>query len=262
MSYEENGVTSSVKANERTTDKEVNSSTKSKKRWPSPGSFVKIEVSSLSFKDDFLKYIPRNEEEEMTKEKIIKIIKSKKIRDFERPNCDPTVIATGEGRSMKVEKITYEKGKTPYIYENYAWWRKHAEAVNLRVGNDMEYTAFLAVLMKSLIENRGWTVKHAWESVCVDSSKIAKSCDREKVRTIHRSLNDLDPTGSKCVCGFYDLGNTLKLLADSRNDKAFWLAGTCAWDYPAPISSTEAFAKKFSTDWIPGTVGWLVRDIQ
>ncbi len=34
----------------------------------------------------------------LTKEKIIKIIKSKNICDFERPNCDPTVIATGEGR--------------------------------------------------------------------------------------------------------------------------------------------------------------------
>ena len=262
MSYEENDLTFSSKVDERKTNKEVKSPTRCKNRWPKPGSFVKIEVSSLSLNDDFLKYIPKNEEEELTKEKIIKIIKSKNIRDFERPNCDPTVIATGEGQSMKVEKITYEKGKTPYIYENYAWWRKYAEEINLRVGNDMEYTAFLAVLMKTLVKNRGWTIKHAWEAVCVDSSTIAKVRDRQKMISIHGSLKDLDPTGSKCVCGFYDLGNTMKLLADSRNDKAFWIAGTCAWDYPAPISSTEAFAKKFSKDWIPGTVGWLVRDIK
>ena len=72
MSYEENDLTFSSKVDERKTNKEVKSPTRSKNRWPKPGSFVKIEVSSLSLKDDFLKYIPKNEEEELTKENIIK----------------------------------------------------------------------------------------------------------------------------------------------------------------------------------------------
>ena len=221
-----------------------------------PGKFVKIEISSLSLHDEFLKYEPVTDEEKKLKKRLIKAIRYNELKDFEIPNCDPTVLIKGK----EIKKILFEENKIPYVLGTCEWWRNQAKKQGLRLGNEIEYIAFMGVLIKKLI-GEGFSISDAWNAVCNDSSEIA-DVNEEIIPSSYRKYTELKRTGRRCTCGFYDLGNTMKIIDDSQDQNFFWIAGTCLWDFPSPICSMEVFGYKYLNQWIPGTVGWLVRDIK
>ena len=167
----------------------------------SEGKVALIEASTLNLNDEFMRYEPENREEKELKEWLSEVIKSG-LKDFYRPVLDPSFNDDKTG-------ICYEFGRKPAVGMTYKWWEKAARKFNknCRLGTIDEYVAFLGVLIKKLIET-GWSASEAWMAVC------RYSCEIGNYRDSKDSKEELENTGSREVCGFYDLANTQKMLAD------------------------------------------------
>jgi len=202
------------------------------KPWPvrKESIFIKIPASQLSMNDYFMQYIPRTPKEKAFKNQVEQVIKSG-LRDFWRPIYDPSFTDDGEG-------IRYEPGMWPAIGKSYVWWKKAAKNFlpkrGSRLGTRSEYIAFLATLIKVLV-NTGESVEWAWNAVCNDSRELGYYWD------LQNANHHFESTGSRCVCGFYDLGNTYKVLAEDIENEGFFVAGG-AYDYGSeryPLSDME-----------------------
>lgn len=170
-----------------------------------------VESSKLSLNDDFMKHKPKTEEEKEFKETLIKVIKTG-VDDFYRPRMDPAFF----DRTMK--KVKYMPGKRPAIGKSYIWWEKTIKNSELSFGTKSQYVAFLAVLIKKLVAE-GWTVDEAWNAICNDSRKLGH------YRDSYNAKQRFEDTGSREICGFFDLGNTCKILAKDEETGGFWKAG-------------------------------------
>jgi hypothetical protein len=179
-------------------------------------SFALIEASKLSLDDDFLQYEPQTEAQEWFKKNLTSAIKSG-VKDFYRPIYDPSVDENGN--------IVFVAGKKPAVGHSYNWWVEAAKKCvsnrQIRLGTKNEYVAFLGVLIKKLIAS-GWSAEDAWYVVCDDSKMLGHYWNSENAK------HDFEETGSREVCGFFDLANTCKILAWDDETGGFWLAsGYC-----------------------------------
>ena len=176
--------------------------------------FVKVPASELRLDDDFMKYEPKTKREQKFKEQVEKAIKSG-LKDFYRPKYDPSCSEDGTS-------ICYAPGKKPAVGKSYNWWEKVAKEFcperNSRLGTKYEYIAFVAVLIKKLVAS-GWSVTYAWNSVCNDSKELGHYWNSKNAKCA------FETTGSREICGFYDLANTGKILAEDEEIIGFWIAG-------------------------------------
>jgi len=187
--------------------------------------FVKVEASKLSLTDEFMQYEPITKREKDFKRLLTDAILHG-LKDFWRPKYDPSI-------TKDDTKICYEAGKVPAVGRSYNWWTKVAKDFyperNSRLATRTEYIAFLGVLIKKLVE-KGWNVKTAWDAICNDSKRLGNYINSESSKAI------LETTGQREVCGFYDLANTFKLLAEDDTANYFLLACGCyknfSDDYP------------------------------
>ena len=189
-------------------EKEVNQ----KKNW-CHDQFVLVPASSLSLTDKFLRHEPQSERERVFKKLLTNVIKSG-VSDFYRPKLDPSVDREGN--------ICYQAGLKPAVGKSYIWWEQQAKKFyperKSRLGTKSEYIAFLGVLLKKLVES-GWKVDAAWHAVCEDSKKFGHYWLSED------NLHDIELTGSREICGYFDLSDTYKILADDEETGGFWIAG-------------------------------------
>ena len=209
--------------------------------------FSLVQASKLSLDDDFMKHDPRTLSEENLKNLIEEAIRNK-TGDFYRPKMDPSFDDKGG--------ICYKAGNMPAVGKSYSWWQRMAKAYmperKSRLGNKLEYAAFLGVLIKKLVK-QGWDISKAWSAVCNDSKELGHYANSENARRM------VEPTGSREVCGFCELANTYKYLAGSSNGNKFWKAGA---NYASnsmfmPISDLLVFASEQNHDW-HDSVGWIV----
>lgn len=206
---------------------------------------VLIEAESLSLDDEFMKHKPCTESEVITKELIVEAIESG-VKNYYRPVMDPSFTADG---------IAYVAGKKPAIGKAYNSWNKIAKEFNpsrnSRLGTRLEYGAFLAVLIKMLIAE-GKSIKWAWNAVCNDSKELGHYCNSENAK------RGYEPTGSRLICGFYDLVNTCKILSADRESDGFWLAGGSTWRYSheCPLASLRHYNVRLREP--TSNVGWIV----
>ena len=145
---------------------------------------------------------------------IIKAI-SQGGKDFYHPKYEPLHV-------MRMETFVM------YLVRNQLWeslasgGRLKAQNFNpqrnSRLGTKTEYTAFLGVLIKKLVEI-GWVVEEAWNAVCNDSTKLGHYWSYDNLKRA------LEMTGSREIAGFCDLANTLKILAEDKEAGVFWIAG-------------------------------------
>lgn len=211
--------------------------------------FVLIEASKISMYDDFMLYCPQTVKSKVLKQLLTKVIK-KGVKDFFKPTVDP---------SFENGKIYFEAGNIPETYQYYEWWEEMAERFwpdrGSRLGTKFEYVAFLGVLIKRMVE-KGWNVEDAWSAVCCDSKKIGHFCDSID------SKNGLELTGSIEVCGFCDLGNTYKILADEPDEWSdrFLLAGG-SYLCRGTDNPLTHIGYCYRDIVIPNSVGWLVLSI-
>ena len=180
------------------------------------GVFVKVKASKLTLEDEFMQYVPQTDEQKAFKE-LVKTVIQKGVKDFWRPKYDPSLDETGN-------IICYNVGNLPAVGKSYYWWKTAAKQFKpeckSRLGTRNEYIAFLAVLIKKLVAN-GWTLSAAWNAVCNNSKELGHYLNSEK------AIARFEDTGSREVCGFFDLSNTYKVVEESEPDPGFCLAGGC-----------------------------------
>lgn len=209
--------------------------------------FMLVEASKLSLNDSFMQYEPKTDEKREFKLLLEKAIK-RGLKDFKRPKYDPSFCGDG---------ICYESGKAPAVGKSYNWWnqvaKKFKPEYNSRLGTKTEYVAFLGVLIKQLVES-GWSVEEAWNAVCNDSKELGHYWNSENAK------HDFEPTGCREICGFYDLANCYKILAEDEEAGGFWLAGGDYSDgsYDGPLADLDHNHGR--NDDYYYSVGWLVLD--
>lgn len=209
-----------------------------------------VEASKLSLADAFMQYEPQNTEEKEFKELLVKVIK-KGVKDFWRPKYDPTF------KDNLEYEICYMPGGMPAAGKSYDWWVKNAKNVmpsrNSRLGKKTEYIAFLGVLIKKLVES-GYSVADAWTAVCCDSTNLGHYWNSKD------ACYKFEPTGSREVCSFYDLGNTFKLVAADEGEEGYWAVGGDFFysGYYVPLACMSSYSVRHSV--VRNSVGWIVFD--
>ena len=208
--------------------------------------FVLIEASRLSMYDDFMQYEPRNLRERTFKNRLVEVIK-KNIPDFYCAKLDPSF--------DDKEGIVLERFCEPAVGKSASWWSAKAKTFapecNSRLGTRDEYIAFLGWLIKTLTDN-GWGIKNAWDAVCNDSTELGHYWNSKN------SEHKLERTGSREVCGFYDLGNTYKVISEGSESNGFKLAGASynQLGHMCPLMSiSNVFDEWYS---FSTSVGWIV----
>ena len=172
---------------------------------------ILIEASKLSLKDAFMRHKPKAEAEKKFKATLTEVIKTG-IEDFYRPAMDPSFA------DKEMTKIHYMAGEKPAVGKSYNWWEETIKDSKLCFGTKAQYVAFLGVLIKTLVA-KGWTCCEAWDAVCSDSKKLGHYWDSDNAK------HQFEYTGSREICGFFDLANTYKILAKDEEAGSFWLAG-------------------------------------
>ena len=172
---------------------------------------ILVEASKLSLTDDFMRHKPKTAKEQKFKDTLTCVIKTG-IEDFYRPVMDPSF------SDKEKTKIHYVAGEKPAVGKSYNWWKETVKDSNFCIGTKAQYVAFLGVLIKMLVA-KGWTVDGAWDAVCNDSKNLGHywNSNNAKLRS--------EGTGSREICGFFDLANTYKILAKDEEAGGFWLAG-------------------------------------
>ena len=162
-------------------------------------------ASELSLNDPILfGYTPYTQPQYDFQTEIAEIIKDG-IKDFWTPCCD---IAMDEG------KLIYQPGLMPAMEEKTKFWYEEAKSFLPEFGSRLfeprEYLAQMAIILKDLTTEGGFSVKEAWEVMCDDSSSIGN------FEYANRKAK-LEKTGKREVPGgWYDLGNLFKLTYSEK----------------------------------------------
>ena len=214
--------------------------------------FPVVKASTLSLKDDFLKHKPESVAQRLFKRRLIRAIRSG-LSDFRAQRMDPSFDESGQ--------ICYKSGMKPAVGRTVKWWKKKAKEFmpekESRIGTTNERIAFLALFLKYLIEENGYTVSDAWRAICDQSKDLGHYWDSE------RPKYDFELTGSRKVGEWYDFCNTYKITVEEngtfslfggyfKNHGDFYpLADWCNYDIPNyDCNHDYDYEFDFSVGWI------------
>ena len=211
--------------------------------------FPIAKASTLSLKDEFLKHEPETEEQRKFKNALISAIKSG-LSDFRAQRMDACFDEEGN--------ICFKAGMKPAVGKSPNWWKGTAEKFmpekGSRLGTTKERIAFLGLLIKYLIEEKGYTVSNAWKAVCDQSKDLGHYWDSENAK------HDFEDTGSRQVSEWYDLANTYKITVDDEVGGFSLVGGLCNCngnDCPlADVYSVYSPGNEYNN-----SVGWLVLSV-
>ena len=211
--------------------------------------FKRVPASELRLDDAFMKHQPKTNAERNFKELVETAIKNG-LKDFWRPVYDPSFDDNG--------RIYYEPGKMPAVGKSYNWWEKNAKVFcperGSRIGTKSEYIAFLAVLIKDLV-TAGKSVEWAWNAVCNDSKELGHYWNSKDAK---HAKHAFETTGSRDICGWYDLANSFKILEEDEEAVGFWLAGGNYNDVGCNCPLADLFLYDFRDSGNCDCCGWLV----
>lgn len=178
-------------------------------------------IGPETFKGEWLNHIPTTSNQKMILNLYQDAKANGRLHAFTCMAIDP---------SIKDGKLVYEKGLKPAVGFSQRKWEKmlkeYDPSRNSRQMTRTEYACKCLFIIQELVKS-GYEVDEAWAVVCDDSKKIGHYYNSDNAK------HDFEPTGSRNVCGFYDLANAWKLLAEDLWDKAggFWGAGGLYLDY-------------------------------
>lgn len=180
---------------------------------------VKINPQAEGFFDAVLNFRTSNENINLFIE-AVEEVKAAYLEAFYTPIYDPS---EGSGEIP----VIYEKSNNPAVGHSYNWWAAAASkmpAVEGRmwdVASEYQRYAFLVDVVNKKVKS-GESLADALDQVVNDSTELGHYYNAKN----STKGQGFEPTGSRCVCGFYDLANTYKILKCS-NPKAggFWVAG-------------------------------------
>ena len=210
--------------------------------------FVKIEPSKLSLDDKFMRHSPRTFKERCFKNLLTDAI-NHKVEDFYCPRYAPSF--TEDGKSF-----CYTPGKMPAVGKSYSWWESESRRFEYdrdsRLGTIDEYALFLGTLMKKMVD-AGNSIELVWNFVCSDSAILATYSNSPE------STKKLLPVGAEFeVWGFYDLGNTYKLLIENEAADSFWLGSGCFSDDSTKCPLANIEKTHDHSCFVYHSVGWVV----
>ena len=178
-------------------------------------------------------------------------VKAEKLEIFYKTIYDP---------SEDGDKIVYKKGNKPAVGYSYNWWVEKAskmpavEGRQWHLATEYQYYAFLVWLINQLVKS-GKSVEEAMNQVVLDSKELGHYYDSEN----STRGKDFELTGSRRVCGVYDLANTFKILRCSNKEAGgFWLAGGYYCDDGRCIPLADLFHIADVDDDRDDSVGLLV----
>ena len=217
---------------------------------------VKINPREPSFFDAVLNFKSENEDIETHIFSFIEDadkVKRASTEAFYRVIYDPS--ETGDHMT-----IDFQQGKNPATGHSYNWWVEIAskmppvEGRQWHIATEYQYNAFLVWLINQLVK-MGESVEEALYKVVMDSKELGHYYDSK-----NSSKGEyFETTGSRCVCGIYDLANTRKILQHQNSDYGNFV--TAGGDYSCygdgnPIAWIQ---HDYSEDAIKyGSVGLLV----
>ena len=205
---------------------------------------ILVEASKLSLKDVFMSHKPKTEAEKKFKSTLTEVI-ANGIEDFYRPAMDPSFA------DKACRKIHYMAGDLPAVGKSYIWWEATVKDSKWCLGTKAQYVAFLGVLIKMLVA-KGWTCCEAWNAVCNDSKNLGHYNNSDNAK------QQFEYTGSREICGFFDLANTYKILATDEEAGGFWMASGCYRNfcYATPLADLNlnyCYVGNYNS-----SVAWLV----
>lgn len=178
----------------------------------------------------------------------IKEVKEVGVGPFWKPIYDPSI----EGKD-----IVFVKGNDPAVGYPFYYWKLEAEKMpavegkKWALGTEYQYYAFLVWIVNGLVQN-GRKVEEALDAVVNFSKELGHFYDSEN------SKIDFEATGSREVCGVYDLGNTYKILSCTNID-GYWRAGGDNGSYSDNFPLAELYYYMYYVDGgFENSVGWLV----
>ena len=179
---------------------------------------VKINPQEEGFFNEVLNFKSTNAEINMFIEAVAEV-KEASLETFYRVMYDPSEA----GGHM----VVFQKGKRPATDHSYNWWVETAskmspvEGRQWHIATEYQYYAFLVWLINQLVKI-GKSVEEALHQVVLDSKELGHYYNSEN----STKGEDFEFTGSRCVCGLYDLANTCKILQCSNSGAGgFWVAG-------------------------------------
>lgn len=235
---------------------ESDSETKSENIQPQASSkqfeemFPVVEIENVSVEDSFMQYKPKTMLERRVKASIVEA-KRIGMKNFRKPAMDPSFDDDGE-------TIIYCAGRGPAVGKSAIWWDKKAlkfmPEKNSRMINNLEKNVCLGILIKDLVEEKGYEVKEAWKAVCYDSKKIGHYFDSKDAKP------NFEPTGSRQIGKWFDLGNVCKIVqkCDERGYELF--GGVYNGDgEDCPLADAVYIGKPFED--LDDSVGEIVMDM-
>jgi hypothetical protein len=213
---------------------------------------VKIDPQADGFFDKVINFKSTDDRIKAFIETVAKV-KYAKLQPYYRPIYDP---------SEEGDKIVYKKGNKPALRHSYNWWVQTASRMPLvegrhwQIATEYQYYAFLVWLINQLVDD-GKSVRDALTVVVLDSKNLGYYFDSEhsKVNTEYH-----ERTGSRCVCGVYDLANAYKILRCSKEAEGLWLGSGNFIDrgHKRPLANLKYFADGDNIIVVEFSVGLLV----
>ena len=180
---------------------------------------VKIDPQEPGFFDEVLNFKSTTDENINLFIEAVDEVKEVLVEAFYRVIYDPT--------ETDDHMVDFRAGRKPAVEHSYNWWKETASKMPLVEGRhwhlatEYQYYAFLVWLINQLVK-RGKSIEEALHYVVIDSEKLGHYFNSEN----SKEGEDLELTGSRCVCNIYDLANTFKYLQCSDQEVGgFWVAG-------------------------------------
>jgi len=192
------------------------------------GSELECRIDPNIFAGAWLEYQPTSKRQKETLD-LYQDAKAKcRLHAFTCMTIDPCV---------KDGKLVYQKGLSIKTGFSQRQWEKmmkdYNPSRNSRQMTRTEYACRNLYLIQKLVES-GYEIAEAWKAVCDDYRKIGHYSNSDN------NKYDFEPTGSREVCGFCDLGNAWKFIANDPWEEAggFWVGGGCYEDHGccSPVS--------------------------
>lgn len=199
---------------------EINENEEAEKNGTSPifESELERKIDPNIFEGAWLNHQPTTQEQK----KLLEIYLCAKVKDRLHPFTCMTIDPTFKyGRPLYQKGMPIAKGFTQSKWAQML--KKYNPSRNSRQMTRTEYACKMLFLIKKLVES-GFKIEDAWYVVCNDSREIAHCANSDNSTKGYY----FEPTGSREVCGFCDLGNAWKLLAEDPWDNTgnFWIAGS------------------------------------
>ena len=208
--------------------------------------FPIVRASTLSLDDEFLDYVPVTKRQEQLYNRLISAIKCG-LSDFRAQRMDASLDAKN--------KICFHEGMNPAIGKSPEWWKKNAESFMSekmsRLGTMKERTAYLGLLIKYLMKEKGYTASEAWRAVCDQSEELGNYVNTKDTNYC------LETTGGRQISDWYDLANTYKIVFD-KEIRSYSLVGGMYIDKGSDYPLANVISVNYPNNVYNASVGWIV----